>query len=53
MAKLPSSSRMAAGNGVITPENPLNSPGVSNNQGYNTFDLSRQNCVTQRFAICK
>ena len=50
MAKLPSSSRMAAGNGVITPENPLNSPGVSNTQGYNTFDLSRQNCVTQRFA---
>lgn len=49
MASLPSNGRMAAGNGVITPENPLNSPGVSNNQGYNTFDLSRQNCVTQRF----
>lgn len=50
MSKLPSNSRMAAGNGIITPENPLNSPGVSNTQGYNTFDLSRQNCVTQRFA---
>lgn len=50
MATLPSNSRMAAGNGIITPENPLNSPGVSNNQGYNTFDLSRQNCITQRFA---
>ena len=46
MSKLPSNSRMAAGNGIITPENPLNSPGVSNTQGYNTFENIKYNCKT-------
>ena len=48
--KTPNNSRMYSGAGIISPENPLNSPGVSNSQGYNTFDLSNQRGITPRFA---
>ena len=48
--KNPVNSRAYSGAGVITPENPLNSPGISNGQGYNTFDLSNQQYSTPRFA---
>lgn len=48
--KNPVNSRAYSGAGLITPENPLNSPGVSNGQGYNTFDLSNQQFICPRFA---
>lgn len=48
--KNPSNSRAYSGAGLINPENPLNSPGVSNSQGYNTFDLSNQQPITPRFS---
>lgn len=45
----PNNSRMYSGAGTITPENPLNSPSVSNSQGYNTFDLSNAQYHSLRF----
>lgn len=48
--KNPVNSRAYSGAGLITPENPLNSPSVSNGQGYNTFDLSNQQFLCPRFA---